>query len=97
MTALQVSAQKALRSIIERVENIQQQQRDLGADIKEILAEAKNTGFDVKQIKKVIAIRKLGQAEYEEQQAILDTYMAACGLSGTPLGEYAERQPEAVN
>lgn len=99
MTALQVSAQKKLRDYIERVERLQQQQRDLADDIKDIFAEAKSEGLQPKMMRKVIAIRRKSRAEFQEEQAIIDTYLAALGmLVGTPLGDYAveQRRLEAV-
>lgn len=93
MTALQVSAQKQLKTFIDRIENVEQQRKDLADDVKEIFAEAKGVGFDVKIIRKVIAIRKKSQREWQEEEAILSTYLEAVGMFiGTPMGEYIEEQ-----
>lgn len=89
---LQSNAQKALRSVIEKIENLQAQQRDLGEDIREILHEAKGTGFDPKIIRKVLAIRRKTRAEHEAEEAVIATYLEALGMEGTPLGDYAKRQ-----
>jgi uncharacterized protein (UPF0335 family) len=90
MTALQVSAQRKLRDYVERAERLMQQQRELAEDVKQILADAKAEGLDPKIIRKVIAIRRKSKAEFQEEQAILDTYLSALGmLVGTPLGDYA--------
>lgn len=99
MTALQVSAQRELRDYIERIERIQAEQRELAADIKDIFAEAKSKGLEPKMMRKVIAIRRKSKAEFQEEQAIIETYLAALGmLVGTPLGDYAveQRRLEAV-
>ena len=92
MTALQVSAQKRLREHVDALERLQEEQRGLAADIRDRLAEAKGEGFDVKVIRKLLAIRRKSKAEYEEEQAILEVYLDALGLGGTPLGDYAVQQ-----
>lgn len=93
MTALQVSAQKQLRDFIERIERVEEQRKALGGDIKEIFAEAKGTGFDVKIMRKILAIRKKSQREWQEEEAVLATYLEAVGMfNGTPMGDYIEQQ-----
>lgn len=69
-----------LRSIIERIERLQEEQKALGNDIKDIKAEAKSAGFDVKVIGQILAIRKKEPAEVEEQELLLDTYRRALGM-----------------
>lgn len=79
-----------LRTIIERIERLEEEKAALANDIKEVYAEAKGNGFDTKAIRKVIRIRKLDAAEREEQDAILELYMSALGmLADTPLGQAA--------
>ena len=92
---LQDDTQKRLRYFIERVENLQEEQRGLGADVKDLLTTAKGEGFDVKVIRKILALRRKSKTEREEEEAILETYMHALGmLDGTPLGDWAkEKQP----
>lgn len=68
-----------LRSIIERVERLEKERKALADDIKDIFAEAKSAGFDVKVIRQVIRIRKQEPAEVEEQETLLDLYRRAIG------------------
>lgn len=79
-----------LQSIIDRIEKLEDERALLAADIKEIFTEAKSNGYDVKIIRKVLAIRKKDAAQRDEEQALIDTYMSALGmLSDTPLGQAA--------
>ncbi len=68
-----------LRSIIERVERLEEERKALASDIKDIFAEAKSAGFDVKVIRQIIRIRKQEPAEVEEQETLLDVYRRALG------------------
>ena len=79
-----------LKSIVERIEKLEEERKNLQADIKIIFAEAKSAGFDTKVLRMVIASRKKDQSEWKEQQALLETYMKALGqLADTPLGKAA--------
>lgn len=69
-----------LKSIISRVENLEEGKAAITADIADVYAEAKGNGFDVKAIKQVIKLRKLDASEREEQETILDTYLNALGM-----------------
>jgi len=69
-----------LRAFIERIERLEEEKRTIADDIKDIYAEAKGTGFDTKAIRTIVKLRKKDQAEREEEEAILDTYMAALGM-----------------
>ncbi|MCW2264136.1 uncharacterized protein (UPF0335 family) [Gluconobacter cerinus] len=69
-----------LRSIIERVERLEEERKALAGDIKDIFSEAKSAGFDVKVIKQIIRLRKQEPAEVEEQQTLLDIYCRALGM-----------------
>ncbi len=89
---LQTDSQKKLRTVIDRIETLQQQQKELGGDIKDILLEAKSIGLDPKIIRKVLALRKKSDAERQEEEAIIATYCVALGMAGTPLGDFAERR-----
>ena len=81
---------KRLLSIIERIEALEAEKKNLAEDVKDIYREAKSAGFDTKVLRMVIANRKKDQAEWEEQQALLETYMRALGqLADTPLGQAA--------
>lgn len=76
---LNATAQGQLKSIIERVERLEQEKAELLEQIKEVLAEAKGNGFDVKIIRKVIRLRKQDRAKRQEEEAILDLYLSAIG------------------
>ena len=69
-----------LRSIIERIERLEEERKALASDIKDIYGEAKSAGFDVKVIRQLISIRKKEPAEVEEQESLLDVYRRALGM-----------------
>lgn len=69
-----------LRSLIDRIERLEEERRALGSDIKDIYAEAKSAGFDVKVIRQLIRIRKQEPADVEEQETLLDVYRRALGM-----------------
>ena len=73
-------AQGQLESIVERIERLEAEKATIGTDIKEVYAEAKDNGLDVKILRKVIALRKLDAAEREEAEAMLDLYLQALGM-----------------
>ena len=73
-------AGERLRSIIERVERLEEERKALANDIKDIFSEAKSAGFDVKVIRQLIRIRKQEPAEVEEQETLLDIYRRAIGM-----------------
>ncbi|MBO1326217.1 DUF2312 domain-containing protein [Acetobacter sp. TBRC 12305] len=79
-TAVGGIAADRLRSIIERVERLEEERKALGGDIKDIFTEAKSAGFDVKVIRQIIRIRKQEPAEVEEQETLLDIYRRALGM-----------------
>ena len=69
-----------LRSFLERVERLEEEKAGLTADIREIYAEAKGTGFDTKIMRQVVRMRKLDKADRQEMEAVLDLYMSALGM-----------------
>lgn len=69
-----------LRAFIERIERLEEEKKTIADDVKEVYGEAKSMGYDAKVIRKVVAIRKLDQNDRMEQEAILDTYLAALGM-----------------
>ena len=69
-----------LRAFVERIERLEEEKKALAGDIKEVYAEAKGNGFDTKILRKVISIRKLEDAERQEQETLLEVYMAALGM-----------------
>lgn len=73
-------ASNQLRSFVERVERLEEEKKAIADDIKDVYGEAKAMGYDTKTIRKVINIRKQDQNERMEQEAVLDTYLAALGM-----------------
>mgnify|MGYP004717811987 CR=1 FL=1 len=69
-----------LKSIIERVERLEEERKALAGDIKDIFTEAKSAGFDVKVIRQIIRLRKQEPSEVEEQETRLDIYRRALGM-----------------
>ncbi|WP_292223861.1 DUF2312 domain-containing protein [Brevundimonas sp.] len=76
---LNSAAQGRLRSIIERVERLEEDKAAVQNDIKEVFAEAKGEGYDVKVLRKVIRIRKQDKAKRQEEESITDLYLSALG------------------
>ena len=70
-----------LKSIIERIERVEEERRELGADVREIYAEAKGNGYDPKIIRMIVRLRKMNASDRAEQEAVLDTYMSALGMA----------------
>lgn len=68
-----------IKSIIERVERLNVEKAEIAEQVKEVFAEAKGNGFDVKILRKVIALRKIDPAKRAEEVAILDLYLSAIG------------------
>ncbi len=75
-----------LRSYIERIERLEEEKAGIAADIKDIFAEAKGNGFDVKTMRQVLKIRKMDASDRDEQEALLDLYMHALGMAPAPAG-----------
>lgn len=73
------AAQGRLRTIIERLERLEEDKKAILEDMKEVFAEAKGEGFDVKILRKVIRMRKQDKAKRQEEEAILDLYLSALG------------------
>lgn len=76
---LNATAQGQLKSIIERIERLEEEKSEISEQIKEVKAEAKGNGFDVAVINRVIKIRKKDRARRQEEDAILDLYLSAIG------------------
>ncbi len=73
-------AAERLRSIVDRIERLEEERKALAGDIKDIYSEAKSAGFDVKVLRQLIRIRKSEPAEVEEQETLLDVYRRALGM-----------------
>ena len=78
-----------IRSFIERVEHIDEEIKVLNEGKKEVLAEAKGEGFDVKVLKEILRLRKLDQDEREEHESLLDLYLRAMEGAGAPEAKAA--------
>jgi uncharacterized protein (UPF0335 family) len=74
-------AKDQLKSIIERIERLEEEKQALADDIKEVYAEAKANGFDTKVLRTVVRIRKQDTNERAEQEALLDLYLHALGMA----------------
>lgn len=80
--ASQAVAAGQLRAFVERIERLEEEKKAIADDIKEVLAEAKGNGFDTKAMRAIIRLRKMDQAERQEEEAILDLYLSALGMKG---------------
>lgn len=69
-----------LKSIIEKVEKLEEEKAGLQSDIKDVYAESKGAGFDVKTLRKIISLRKKDASERDEEEHLLDTYKRALGM-----------------
>ena len=73
------NAQSQLRSFIERAERLGEERAEVAEQIKEVMAEAKASGFDTKTIKRIIRLRKMDKAKRDEEEALLILYLSALG------------------
>lgn len=69
-----------LRSLIERIENLEQDRKDISNDIRDIFAEARSLGFDVKIMRAILKLRKMDAADRDEQEVLLNAYKKALNL-----------------
>jgi uncharacterized protein (UPF0335 family) len=69
-----------LKSIIERIERLEEEKKAISEDIKDVYAESKGNGFDVKALRTIIRLRKQDPNERQEEETILETYMQALGM-----------------
>ena len=69
-----------LRSLIERIERLEEEKQTIAADIREVYAEAKSHGFDTKIMRQVVRLRKQDSSERQEEEAIRDLYLSALGM-----------------
>jgi uncharacterized protein (UPF0335 family) len=75
-------AKDQLKAIVERVERLEEEKKAIADDIRDVYAEAKGNGFDVKSLRVVVRLRKQDVNERREQEAILETYLHALGMLG---------------
>ena len=73
-------AGERLKSFIERIERLEEEKKALAADIKEVYAEAKGSGFDTKIMRQVIRLRRMDKDDLDEQETLLDVYKRALGM-----------------
>jgi uncharacterized protein (UPF0335 family) len=78
-----ISAETAgqLRTIVERVERLEEEKRQIADDIKGIFAEAKSNGFDTKTIRRIVALRRVDKQKRDEAEAVLEVYLRALGMA----------------
>jgi uncharacterized protein (UPF0335 family) len=69
-----------LRSLVERIERLEEEKAGLGKDIADIFQEAKGNGYDIRILKTIIRLRKMDDADRQEQDSLLDLYMQALGM-----------------
>lgn len=69
-----------LRQFVERLERLEEEKKNIQEDLKEVFAEAKANGFDVKTIRQILRLRKIDQNDRDEQEYLLDTYKRALGM-----------------
>jgi uncharacterized protein (UPF0335 family) len=75
-------AKDQLKAIIERIEHLEEEKKAISDDIRDVYAEAKGNGFDIKALRTVVRLRKQDKNERAEQEAILETYLHALGMLG---------------
>ena len=73
-------AKDQLKSIIERIERLEEEKKAISEDIRDVYAESKGNGFDVKVLRMIVRMRKQDANERQEQETILETYMQALGM-----------------
>lgn len=77
---IQGSTREQLKAFVDRIERLEEEKAALASDIRDVYAESKAMGFDVKTLRTIIRLRKQDEHEREEQEAILATYMIALGM-----------------
>ncbi len=74
-------ATEQLRSIVERIEKLEEEKAAIGADVRDVYSEAKGNGFDVKALRTIVRMRKVEPQQREEEEMVLHTYMLALGMA----------------
>ena len=69
-----------LKAFIERIEHLEEEKRTIAEDIKEVYAEAKGTGYDIKIIRKIVSLRRQDKEKRREEEEILSLYLSALGM-----------------
>ncbi len=78
-TSMTEAAREKLRQTVKRIERLEEEKKEIAEQIKEVYAEAKSMGFDVKALRQAVRLRKIDAQEREEQEMILDLYLGALG------------------
>jgi uncharacterized protein (UPF0335 family) len=78
--AIGSNSREALRAFIERIERLETEKRESLDDIREVYKEIKDSGFDVKAMRKIVAMRKRAHSELTEEQAVIELYLSAVGV-----------------
>ncbi|MEM1364738.1 MAG: DUF2312 domain-containing protein [Pseudomonadota bacterium] len=73
-------AREQLRAFIERIERLEEQKKEISDDIRDVFAEAKGNGFDVKVMRQIVRLRKVDASQREEEDAVRDLYLTALGM-----------------
>ena len=90
MTQVGNIAADQLRSYIERIERLEEEKATLASDIKDVFAEAKGNGFEIKAMRQVLKLRKMDAADRDEQEHMLDLYLVALGMAASAANDDAE-------
>ncbi|MEM1164302.1 MAG: DUF2312 domain-containing protein [Pseudomonadota bacterium] len=69
-----------LKAVVERIERLEEEKKEVAEQIKEVYAEAKANGFDTKTLRKVVGLRKKSTEDRQEEEAMLDLYLSALGM-----------------
>ena len=83
-------AKEQLKSIVERIERLEEEKKAIADDIKDVYAEAKGNGFDVKTLRKIVAARKVSAEERQEAESMFDLYASALGMLPDLFDDMAE-------
>ena len=78
-TSMTEAARDKLRQTVQRIERLEEEKKEVAEQIKEVYAEAKSMGFDVKALRQAVRLRKIDEREREEQEMILELYLGALG------------------
>ena len=73
-------AAERLRSFVERIERLEEEKKALSDDIRDVYAEAKGSGFDLKVLRQIVRLRRLDSAQRQEEETLLDVYKRALGM-----------------
>jgi uncharacterized protein (UPF0335 family) len=90
------NSKEQLKAFVERIERLEEEKKTIADDIRDVYAESKSNGFDVKGLRAIIRLRKQDAQKRAEHEAILDTYKHALGmLADLPLGQSAMERAHA--